>query len=172
MNELTTNKPARIKLTLKQTKFCQLFTSSDINFFGNATRCYAEAYGIDITTKEGEANASASSSRLLTNAKVEQRIATLLEKQGLSDSAVDAQHFFLIRQNVDLKTKMTAIKEYNRMRSRGITQGKNEPKGNTTNILINAGDKDTANDYVKSFVDHMKQATKAENTPEAEIIEE
>ena len=108
------------ELNLKQDEFCKAYISKD--FFGNGTQAYLEAYGLKdeedkhtITYDTARVNAS----RLLTNANILKRINSLLEEGGFNEQNVDKQHLFLINQHADLKTKMNAIKEYNRMKERG-----------------------------------------------------
>jgi hypothetical protein len=62
--------------------------------------------------------AMACSSRLLSNVKIIERINSLLETGGFTDTNVDKQHLFLINQHADLKTKMNAIKEFNTLKGR------------------------------------------------------
>jgi hypothetical protein len=125
-------------LNLKQEEFCRLYASADFadrDFFGNGAQCYLEVYGYTddrnnrkITYETARANAS----RLLTNANVIQRINELLETGGFNDANVDKHHLFLINQFADLKTKMTAIKEYNALKKRVSP----EPGENTFNTII------------------------------------
>ncbi|MEX0928675.1 MAG: terminase small subunit [Candidatus Babeliales bacterium] len=101
---------------LKQEKFCLLYVSEE--FFGNGVQSYIEAYDINLTKPGAYNTARANASRLLTNANVSQRINVLLEDGGLNDAFVDKQLLFLITQHFDFKSKLGAIKEYNRIRSR------------------------------------------------------
>jgi phage terminase small subunit len=105
------------KLNPKQEFFCQLY-ASDRDFFANGVQSYAEAYDIDIRTKSGYATAKVNSSKLLTNANILARINEILELHGLNDVFVDKQLEFLITQNADLSTKVRAINEYNKLKSR------------------------------------------------------
>jgi len=45
---------------------------------------------------------------------------------------VDAEHLALIKQDADIKTKLAAIKEYNRLKDRG-----GSPHGNSGPMIIN-----------------------------------
>jgi hypothetical protein len=101
--------------------FCKLF-STERDFFGNGTECYAEVYGIDITEKGGYFAAAASSSRLLKNVNVSRRINELVDLQ-ISEGFVDKQLGIVITQNSDFGSKVAAIKEYNRLKSRVKFQG-------------------------------------------------
>lgn len=108
---------AKEKLNPKQELFCQLY-SSDQEFFANGTQAYMEAYDIDTSKKGAYEGARVNASKLLTNTNILKRINELLELRGLNDPFVDKQLEFLITQNADLKTKVSAIKEYNKLKSR------------------------------------------------------
>lgn len=108
---------AKNKLNPKQELFCQLY-SSDQEFFANGTQAYIEAYDIDTSKKGAYEGARVSASKLLTNTNILKRINELLELRGLNDPFVDKQLEFLITQNADMKTKISAIKEYNKLKSR------------------------------------------------------
>lgn len=108
---------AKEKLNPKQELFCQLY-SSDQEFFANGTQAYMEAYDIVTSKKGAYEGARVNASKLLTNTNILKRINELLELRGLNDPFVDKQLEFLITQNADLKTKVSAIKEYNKLKSR------------------------------------------------------
>jgi len=105
-------------LNQEQEAFCQLYINSDREFFGNWVQCYIEVYQPDKTQKGWYKAVCASSSRLLSNAKVIKRINELLEEWWLNDVNVDKQLSFLVSQYTDFGNKLWAIKEYNRLRSR------------------------------------------------------
>ena len=104
------------KLNTKQEKFCQIY-ASDREFFGNGTQSYIEAYGIK-SRRGYQKTAQVNASRLLSNAMVSDRINEILEAKGLNDNFVDKQLSFLIAQHADLKLKLGAIREYNRLKQR------------------------------------------------------
>lgn len=113
-------KPIKIqesKLNLKQEAFCQLFVSAG-EFFGNGTQAYIEAYDIDITKKGAYDGARASAYNLLTNTHICDRINSLLESGGLNDENVDKQLLLIINQHGDFRSKVRAIQEYNKLKSR------------------------------------------------------
>ena len=110
------------KLSAKQEAFCQLYCT-DVDFFGNWTRAYLKAYDLDPQSKKDYNNAMASSSRLLRNVKIIDRIDALMEEGGLNDQYVDKQLLFLIRQHEDKGSKLRAIAEYNKLKQR-ITEKK------------------------------------------------
>lgn len=105
-------------LNAKQTLFCELYTSSDKELFGNGVQSYIEAYDPDRTEPGWYKSACASASRLLTNVKVITKINELLEEGGLNDVAVDKQLSFIIAQHADFGSKIAAIKEYNKLKQR------------------------------------------------------
>ncbi|MDD5501184.1 MAG: hypothetical protein PHH57_05830 [Candidatus Omnitrophica bacterium] len=96
--------------------FCRLYATNQ-ECFGNGTRDYVAAYGIDMQKKGAANSARASASKLLKNAIILARISFLLDS-GFSDLQSDKQLAFLVAQNADLKVKIAAIKEYNALRGR------------------------------------------------------
>lgn len=108
-------------LNLQQEQFCVLYTGTgaiDRDLFGNGVQSYIEAYDVDKTKPFWYESAMSCASRLLRNVKVITRINELLQEGGFNDQNVDKQHLFLINQHADLKTKMSAIKEYNAVKKR------------------------------------------------------
>ncbi|MEX0686799.1 MAG: terminase small subunit [Balneolales bacterium] len=112
---------------LKQEKFCQLYVSEE--FFGNGVQSYIQAYDIEIDKPGAYNTARANASRLLTNANIKQRINDLIEEAGLNDAFVDKQLLFLLTQHTDFKSKLGAIKEYNRVKGR-TSEAYKEPFSN------------------------------------------
>ena len=109
-------KSAKESLTIKQQKFCKLYTT-DREFFGNGVRSYAEAYDINLKLPGQYNYARAAASRLLTKDNILSYINELLDVV-LNDVHVDKQLAFLITQNADFGSKLGAIKEYNALRER------------------------------------------------------
>lgn len=105
------------ELTPKQERFCQLY-ATEVEFFGNGTQAYIEAYDPETNRPNWYKSAQASASRLLSNVIVYNRINQILEESGFNDIAVDKQLAFLLTQHTDLKSKLGAIKEYNKLKSR------------------------------------------------------
>lgn len=105
------------KLTLKQRAFCEYF-ASDREFFGNGTQSYIEAYGIDASKPGSYAAARVSAHTLLTNPNILDEINRIFEARGLNDVFVDKQLEKLITQDADFPTKLRAIQEYNKLKSR------------------------------------------------------
>lgn len=101
---------------LKQRKFAQLYVSKD--FFGNGVEAYAEAYEIDLSNPKNYNVAKTGAWRLLTNVDLCLYISALLDASGLNDIFVDKQLYLTITQNADFGSKVAAIKEYNKLKSR------------------------------------------------------
>ena len=125
------NKELEIQdLTEKQILFCKYFVSKD--FFGSGVESYAEAYNIDLSTPKGYNTAKVNASKLLTNTNILSRINEELSDSGLNDNFVDKQLLFAITQNADISSKVKAISEYNKLKSR-ITN-KQEIVATLTNV--------------------------------------
>lgn len=112
----TTDEAVGKQLTPKQEKFCHLY-ATDTSFFGNGTRAYIEAYGLDASSKSDMKTAGARASYLLGNVGILNRVNDLLELT-LNDTTVDRELAFVISQHGNLGAKMSAIKEYNRIKKR------------------------------------------------------
>ena len=115
--------------------FCQLYVKNE-ELFGNATLCYAEAYNYKLETLSHEETrddeghlieeseyekaknvCGVEGHRLLRMPKCQQRITVLLNEM-LKDDIVDAQLAKVILQNRKLDSKVSAIREYNKIRQR------------------------------------------------------
>ena len=107
------------ELNPQQERFCQLY-ATDKEFFGNGVETYLEVYEIDRHKPNWYDTACACASRLLSNAKVIDRINQLIEEGGLNDAFVDKQLRFLITQHADFRSKLGAIAEYNKIKQRII----------------------------------------------------
>jgi hypothetical protein len=122
-----------MSLNPKQELFCNLY-ATDREFFGNGVESYIEAYDPDTSKPNWYKSACTSASRLLSNVKVCQKINQLLEEGGLNDHFVDKQLTFLITQHADFRSKLGAIKEYNKLKARitehidHTTKGKELPQ--------------------------------------------
>lgn len=109
-------------LTLMQEQFCQYYINADRELFGNGVHCYLATFGeqyqaVNKRPMKYEV-ACVLASRELSKVNIIKRINDLLEQGGFNDGNVDKQHLFLINQHADLKTKMSAIKEYNAVKKR------------------------------------------------------
>jgi hypothetical protein len=121
-----------LELNVNQEKFCFLY-ASDMDFFGSGVDAYCEAYNLNRNDPKDYNTARTNASRLLTNANILTRINELLENDKLNDAFVDKQLAFVVTQNADLSSKVAAIKEYNKLKSRitekldHTTNGKDMP---------------------------------------------
>ena len=132
----------------KRELFCYLFSGHNNKvLFGNATKCYLEAYGINeeigelqekieavqtgkkkgfttaVDILKGKKktlynSANASASRLLVNVNIRKRCRFLMDQMIGDDLDVDSELKFLILQRQDFMSKLGAIKEYNSVKER------------------------------------------------------
>lgn len=105
------------KLNPKQEQFCILY-ATDREFFGNGVQTYIEVYEPDQHKPNWYKTACAVASEILSNPKVIARINELLEMSGLNEAFVDKQLHFLITQHADFTSKLGAIREFNKLKSR------------------------------------------------------
>lgn len=135
----TTKKKA--VLNAKQEKFCQLY-ATDEQFFCNGVQSYIEAYKPKKTTSWYN-SAKTSAFNLLTKPNILKRIDELLELDGLNDQFVDKQLNKLIHQDADFKSKLGAIKEFNKLKQRITEKSEVEHKGHIslTKLLDGADEK-------------------------------
>lgn len=125
------------KLNERQEKFCKLY-STDTEFFGNGVQSYLKVYDIDTKKPNWYKTACVTASELLSNPKVFTRINELLEEQGLNDAFSDKQLLFLLSQQSDFTSKLGAIREYNKLKSRIVDKTElSNPDGNLKTIIIN-----------------------------------
>jgi hypothetical protein len=123
--------------------FCAYYVQNS-DTFGNGTQSYGEAYeyNLDELSRddamydwEGEGKerrkiitvdstydrainvCAMQSSRLLRNAKIQHRIREMLNEM-LRDEVIDGELSKLVMQDKDLAAKMSAIREYNKLRNR------------------------------------------------------
>lgn len=101
-------------LTLKQERFCQLY-ATDVEFFGNGTQSYIEAYNIP---PSGYNSARAEAAKSLSKPSILARITEIMEVTELNDAAVDKHLAFWISQKSNPQAAVTAIKEYNSLKQR------------------------------------------------------
>ena len=118
-------------LTPKQELFCQLYIRGDKKQFGNATRCYIDAYGIDINVKDKDwtkdeiqskknyNTAMATGNANIWKPMIKKRINEILKKT-FNDDEMDDELSKIVLQNNDLWSKLAGIKEYNRLKARVI----------------------------------------------------
>lgn len=101
------------KLTERQKLFCVLYIS-DKFCFGNATKSYSEAYNL---SKEQYDTSRQNGYRLLTNAYIKAFINKMLDEQ-LKEERVDRALAETIHQRKDLRSRVAAITEYNKLKAR------------------------------------------------------
>lgn len=115
------------KLSPQEEFFCELYTS-DVEFYGNGTQSYIEAFDVVIVrgksrneTEDNEMTYDAvrkAASDLLTKTHILNRINELLEDGGFNDQFADKTLKFLMTQRADLRVSLGAIAEYNKLQSR------------------------------------------------------
>ena len=99
-------------LTPKQEKFCQLY-ARDRDCFGNGTQAYKKAF----KPKKTYGSIRTEAYKLLTNPRITERIRELLDIY-ISDEVVDKELGEVILQSGDLSAKVSAIREYNKVKGR------------------------------------------------------
>lgn len=115
--------PKEEDLLPRQQRFVDLYTSLDKKYFGNATACYIDAYGIDRKNPVAYAGAKAQSCKALKRQNIMAAIQKKLSDEGFNDSQADKELTFLMAQHADFKTKLQAIKEYNLLKGRTSRMG-------------------------------------------------
>ena len=105
------------QLNQKQKLFCHYYVAG-FETCGNGVQSYAKAYGYNLADTNRYQSAKANANRLLNTPKINSYIEQLFEEKSLTDSAVDSQLDFLIRQNANLPVKLQAINTYYRFRSK------------------------------------------------------
>lgn len=104
------------ELTEKQKLFCDLYVSKE--FFGNGVQSYIGAYSVDLSKPGAYVVAKSGASENLTKPHLLNYINSLLDDAGLNESFVDKQLLLLITQNADFPSKISAIKEFNKLKGR------------------------------------------------------
>lgn len=149
------HKAIKIKpLNIQQERFCNNFVNIDA-LFSNATLSYAEAYGYDIdgASQEPEKDekgrdiplssdyhrmyntCGVNGSRLLKNDKINTRINELF-LLSMNDGMVDQELVKVIKQNYKLDSKVSAIKEYNKLKQRIVERLDHTSDGKPITIQI------------------------------------
>jgi hypothetical protein len=107
------------ELNERQRLFCELY-GTHIEFYGNGTQAYIEAYDVSLGKPGAYQMASAAASRLLMDVKVLEYITSIQEQSALNDVAVDKHMAFWITQRAHPQVAMAAIKEYNKLKKRTV----------------------------------------------------
>lgn len=121
-------------LNEQQDKFCRLYAYGPNR--GNGVLCYAEAYGLDLSEPGSYNGARANASRLLTNDSILNYIRSMYEEADLSDTVVDNELAFVIKQSADFGSKVAAIKEYNQLKGRIIKKIEQKTETSLNDITV------------------------------------
>ena len=105
--------PSKIMLTPKEERFCQLYMT-DPKLLGNGKQCYKVAYG----KKTANHTCSHEATLLIRKPTVKARLREILELSGFNDEHIDNHLKSVIEQNAELSSKVSAIREYNRLAKR------------------------------------------------------
>lgn len=132
--------PFDIKLNINHERFCRLYTKNSA-LFGNATQCYAQAYGYDLESLSTKGKysqpdenglrekiedspyeksynvCSVEGKRLLSYPKINEYINKLLNEL-MTDENADAELAWVMQQREDLSPKVQALREYNKIKGR------------------------------------------------------
>lgn len=160
----------KYNLSLEQEMFCQYFTSPT-EFFGNGVQSYASAYNVDLNTTSGYNSAKSSATRALKNTKILRRINDLIEAAGLNDINVDKQLYLLLNQNADYKSKLGAIREYNKLKQRITEKVEHTIKPPVTKINIVSAEDDLAEQKAELEKETQNESTGTDNTGERTDVE-
>lgn len=125
MPKKTTKKITKPKLNPKEELFCYLYTSGGGGCFGNAGKSYNKAYRVPPKGQKSDPRVQnkdyVAGHTLLRKHKIKAYISDLL-KELYNNQTVDNELLKTIIQNDDIKSKVNAIKEYNRVQER-VSEG-------------------------------------------------
>jgi hypothetical protein len=140
----TKKSPLPDELNPQRMRFCKLYTQNS-NLFGNATLCYAEAFGFDLESLSQEAvygepdefgkrekledseytkaynTCSVNGSGLLRITKIDEYIKVLLNEMMTNENA-DAELAWVMKQRQDLGPKIQALREFNKLKNRILNE--------------------------------------------------
>ena len=129
-----------LKININHKRFCELYVKNQ-ELFGNATLCYAIAFGFNLESLSQEAiysdldenghrekledspytkaynTCSVNGKRLLSYAKINDYINELLNELMTDDNA-DAELAWVMHQRAELGPKIQAIREFNKVKGR------------------------------------------------------
>lgn len=103
-------------LNPKQVSFVIHYISMDS--FGHGVDAYCAAYGLNKNVQANYHTANANSNKLLKDMRVMNYLNAIMESLYLNDAYVDQQLSYVLTQNADLSAKMSAVKEYNKLKNR------------------------------------------------------
>jgi hypothetical protein len=130
MNQVIKAKPVSILAKPRHRAFIEAYTNfGNRKTCGNATQSYLAAFP-DVAYN----TAMTHSMRLLRREDVQEAIQTVLADRGFNDIVADRELLRVMTQNKDLSPKVTAIKEYNKLKKR-VSEG-----GTNINIGFSLGD--------------------------------
>lgn len=139
-------KKIKEKLTPKQELFCKIY-ATDRDCFGNGVQAYLEVFNTEkkpVTYKSARVLAY----RLLTKVNICNKIRELLDIY-ISNEVVDKELGQVILQYGDLSSKVAAVREYNKVKSRVKEPERKDPEV-TVNINITGGEADNAKKRIKN----------------------
>jgi len=168
----TKKKNVEDNLNPQRMMFCKLYTQNT-DLFGNATLCYAEAFGYDLESLSQEAVysepdefghrekiedspytkaynvCSVNSARLLRNAKIDEYTKILLNEMMTNENA-DAELAWVMKQRRDLGPKIQALREFNKLKNR-VTDNIN-----IYNIPVDKKDKKITDNALSKYLKNNK----------------
>ena len=103
------------KMNLRQKLFCKLYGTYGAPQFGNGCRSYMKAYNL---APEQHDYARGAARRLLTKEHILVEIRQIMDLESVTAEVVDKETSFLILQHADFKSKLGAIKEFNKVAQR------------------------------------------------------
>lgn len=124
------------KLSPAEDKFCKNFASS-IEFFGNGTQSYIDAFNVEIIRGTNKKNVPkgkkgmtieavrTAAKDLLMKPHILTRIEEVQEETGFNDASADKTLSFLMTQRADLRVALGAAAEYNKLKARIVNQQSN-----------------------------------------------
>lgn len=119
MNNPKVEKRIEIELNPKQELFCKYY-ATERDCFGNGVQAYLKVYSTKAKPISYKA-ARVSAYHFLTNPNICKRIRELMDIY-VSDEVVDKELAEVILQHGDLKSKVAAIREYNRVKDRVVNK--------------------------------------------------
>lgn len=134
MEESTDKTHKDRELTPKQKLFCENYVSKE--FFGNGVQSYIDAYEIDLSEPNAYNSACVGAHDNLIKPNILGYINSMLDSAGLNDAFVDKQLLFLINQNAEFSAKISAIKEYNKLKQRITDKVKQEVEVSIVPLII------------------------------------
>lgn len=121
------------ELSPAEIQFCKNFASS-IEFFGNGTQSYIDAFNVEIIKGTNKKNVPKgkkgmtyeavreAARKLLTRSDILTKIEEVQEETGFNDASADKTLSFLMTQRADLRVALGAAAEYNKLKARIVNQ--------------------------------------------------